>query len=264
MNYVKGMLYMNEVLETGGHKLFQPLPLRNNIMPKRIILDTAGLVSLFCSEKTKKDELLKNLTANQPDIWNHFLNLNHPVFKNAHYQFHHQIQTDGISCSLLFIRNDLRDKKWGTRVSMKMEQPFYNIEDCSKEQLDGLKDRNVVGCDPGRKSLVYMMDENGKKLQYTAQQRKVDSYGKRNQRILGQMKTKHDITERETLLSLENGMTVDVTKFKRYLVEKTQLNQEVGAFYKREVWRKMKLRQYSYGKKSIDTFLDKIQEKLRQ
>ena len=31
-------------------------------------------------------------------------------------------------------------------------------------------------------------------------------------------------------------------------------------FYKRETWRKMKFRQYSYGKKSVDTFLNKIKE----
>jgi hypothetical protein len=30
-------------------------------------------------------------------------------------------------------------------------------------------------------------------------------------------------------------------------------------FYKREVWRKMKFRQFSYGKKSLDKFLNKIQ-----
>ena len=31
-------------------------------------------------------------------------------------------------------------------------------------------------------------------------------------------------------------------------------------FYHRDTWRKMKFRQYSYGKKSIDTFLNKIKE----
>jgi hypothetical protein len=36
--------------------------------------------------------------------------------------------------------------------------------------------------------------------------------------------------------------------------------EETTEFYKREVWRKMKFRQYSYGKKSIDTFLNKIKE----
>ena len=43
-------------------------------------------------------------------------------------------------------------------------------------------------------------------------------------------------------------------------VEKDKLNKETTDFYKKEVWRKMKFRQYSYGKKSIDTFLHKIKE----
>jgi hypothetical protein len=263
-DYLKEMLYMNEVLEKQESKLFQPLPLRNNIVPKHIILDTASLVSLFCpANKTdgiKKGELHKNLKENQHDIWNAFLNLNHKIFRNQHYQFHHQIQTDGVSCCLLFIRKDLKDKKWGSRVPSIPEQDFYGIEDLSKEQLDTLKDRNIVGCDPGKHSLVYMMDKNGKKLQYTASQRKIERYGKRNQRILLQEKKKHKIIEKETHLSFQNSKSVDYENFKTYLVEKNKLNKEVGEFYRKETWRKMKFRQYSYGKKSIDTFLNKIQE----
>ena len=45
-----------------------------------------------------------------------------------------------------------------------------------------------------------------------------------------------------------------------YLVEKNKLNKETIKFYKRDTWRKMNFRQYSYGKKSIDTFLNKIKE----
>jgi hypothetical protein len=265
-SYLKGMLYMNSVLETQESKLFQPLPLRNNIIPKHIILDTACLVSLFCPEKDKdgnkikKGELLKNIKDNQHDIWNGFLNLNHKTFKNKHYQFHHQIQTDGISCCLLFIRKDLKDKKWGSKVPTLPEQDFYNIEDLSKEQLDELKQRNIVGCDPGKRSLVYMMDSNGKKLQYTAPQRKIESKAKCNQRILLEEKKKNKINECETTLSTENSKSVNYEKFKSYLVEKDNLNKKVIEFYQRETWRKMKFRQYSYGKKSMDNFLNKIKE----
>lgn len=109
-DYLKGMLYMNAVLEKEEHKLFQPLPLRNNIIPKHIILDTACIISLFCPENAKKSELLKKVKENQYDIWNNLLNLQHKTFKSKHYQYHHQLQTDGISCSLLFIRKDLKDK----------------------------------------------------------------------------------------------------------------------------------------------------------
>jgi len=264
--YLKGMLYMNSVLEKQESKLFQPLPLRNHIIPKHIIIDTASLINLFCPEKdkdgkkVKKGKLLSNVKSNQNEVWSNFLNLNHRIFKNKHYQFHNQIQTDGISCCLLFIRKDLKDKKWGSRVPVLQEQDFYNIEDLSIEQLDTLKERNIVGCDPGKHSLVYMMDKQGNKLQYTASQRKIESYGKRNQRILLQERSKHKIIEKETILSSHNSKSVDYNKFKTYLVEKDKLNKETTDFYRREVWRKMKFRQYSYGKKSIDTFLNKIQE----
>jgi hypothetical protein len=251
--YLPGMLYMNSILELEEQKLFQPLPLRNNIIPKHILLDTASLVSLFCpankTEGIKKGELHKKLKENQHDIWNAFLNLKHTIFKNKHYQFHHQIQTDGISCCLLFIRKDLKDKKWGSRIQVLSEQEFHNIEDLSKEQLDELKPRNIVGCDPGKRNLVYMVDETGKKLQYTAPQRKRESKQKCNQRILLQERKKNGIVEKETHLSLHNSKSVNTEKFKIYLVEKQKLNQETQEFYRREVWRKMKFRSYSYGKK---------------
>jgi hypothetical protein len=264
--YLKGMLYMNSVLEKQENKLFQPLPLRNNIIPKHIILDTASIINLFCPEKdkdgnkVKKGELLSNVKDNQNEVWCNFLDMKNKIFKNKYYRFHNQIQTDGISCCLLFIRKDLKDKKWGSNVPTLQEQEFHSIEDLSKEQLDTLKDRNIVGCDPGKHSLVYMMDKKGNKLEYTASQRKIESYGKRNQRILLQEKKKHKIIEKETRLSIQNSKSVNYDKFKVYLVEKDKLNKETTDFYKKEVWRKMKFRQYSYGKKSIDTFLNKIKE----
>ena len=259
-DYLKGMLYMNAVLEKEEHKLFQPLPLRNNIIPKHIILDTACIISLFCPTNNKKGELLKHVKENQHDVWNNLLNLQNKTFKSKHYQFHYQIQTDGISCSLLFIRKDLKDKKWGSKVPTLVEQDFHNIEDLSIEQLDDLKPRNIVGCDPGKRSLVYMMDNKGNKLQYTAPQRKRESKAKTNQRILLVEKKRNNIIEKETHLSFQNSKSVDYEKFKKYLVGKDKLNKETTEFYKRDVWRKMKFRQYSYGKKSMDKFLNKIKE----
>ena len=91
-DYLKGMLYMNAILEKEEHKLFQPLPLRNNIIPKHIILDTATIISLFCpannKEGTKKGEMHKNIKLYQHDVWNNLLNLQHKTFKSKFYQFH--------------------------------------------------------------------------------------------------------------------------------------------------------------------------------
>ena len=77
-------------------------------------------------------------------------------------------------------------------------------------------------------------------------------------------KKRNNIIEKETHLSFQNSKSVDYEKFKKYLQEKDKLNKETTEFYKRDVWRKMKFRQYSYGKKSIDIFLNKIKETLRK
>ena len=259
-DYLRGMMYMSSVLEREGHKLFQPLPLRTNIVPKSIVLDTPSIIDLFCPEGESKSELLKKAKENRYDVWNNVLNLQHKVFKKKNYEFRYQIQTDGVSCSILFIREDLKDKKWGSKLPTPQEQEFHLIEDLSLEQLEFVAHRNIVGCDPGKRSLVYMVDSNGKKLQYTAPQRRKESTSFRCQRILLKEKKKNNIIEKETRSASQNGKSIDYEKFKTYLVEKDRLNKETTEFYKKDVWRKMKFRRYSYSKKSMDKFLNKIKK----
>ena len=53
-----------------------------------------------------------------------------------------------------------------------------------KRTIRYFENRNIVGCDHGKRSLVYIMDKNGNKLQYTAPQRNRESKAKTNQNIL--------------------------------------------------------------------------------
>jgi hypothetical protein len=71
---------------------------------------------------------------------------------------------------------------------------------------------------------------------------------------------KNGLIDLETKLSEQNNKTMDNEKFKTYLVEKDQSNKDTLNFYQRDTWRKMKFRQYSYGKKTADIFLHKIKE----
>ena len=109
--YLKGLLYMNSVLETQENKLFQPLPLRNNIIPKNVKFDSSCIAELFCPDGEKKGEILKKVTNFQSILWSSLLNMKHRLFKNKHYTFHNEITTDGISCSLLFIRKDCKGEE---------------------------------------------------------------------------------------------------------------------------------------------------------
>ena len=257
--YLKGMLYMNSVLETQENKLFQPLPLRNNIIPKNVKFDSSCIAELFCPESEKKGEVLKKITNYQSVLWSSLLNMKHILFKNKYYTFHNEITTDGISCSLLFIRKDCKGEENKNKQINSEDYEYISIEELDNQQLDNLKSRNIVGLDPGKRSLVYMMDGEGNKLQYTAPQRKKESMAKRNQIILQREKKNNEINEYENVLSLQNSKSVNYNSFKSYLVEKDKLNKQTTEFYKKEVWRKMKFRQYSYGNKSIDIFLNNIE-----
>jgi hypothetical protein len=125
--------------------------------------------------------------------------------------------------------------------------------------LDTLKNANIIGCDPGKRSLVYLMDSNGNKLQYTAPQRKRESKLKTNRRILILEKKKNMITEKEKILSFQNSKSAEYESFKLYLVEKYK---ETTEFYGGGVWRRMKFRQYSYSKKSIDKIKETFGENI--
>jgi hypothetical protein len=258
--YLKGLLYMNSVLETQGNKLFQPLPLRNNIIPKNVKFDSSCIAELFCPESEKKGEVLKKITNYQNTLWSSLLDMKHRLFKNKYYTFHNEITTDGISCSLLFIRRDCKGEENKNKQVNSEDYHYINIEELDTQQLENLQSRNIIGLDPGKRSLVYMMDGQGNKLQYTAPQRKKESMAKRNQIILQREKKNNKINEYENVLSLQNSKSVNYNSFKSYLVEKDMLNKQTMEFYKKEVWRKMKFRQYSYGNKSINTFLNNIEK----
>ena len=44
-------------------------------------------------------------------IWNFFFRTELACFKKTKYTFHHMICTDGVSCSILLIRNDMIGKR---------------------------------------------------------------------------------------------------------------------------------------------------------
>ena len=109
-------------------------------------------------------------------------------------------------------------------------------------------------------ALINILDSEGNKLQYTASQRKIESYEKRGERTLLQEKKRRDVIGKETRLSSKSSKSVDYEKLKEPLVEEDKLNKETIEFYKRDVWRKRKLWRHSYGKSSVDTLLNKIKK----
>ena len=259
VKYLTHSFYMNSVLEAQELKLFQPMSLRSNIVPHYITIDTANLINLFAN-KGSKAAMLKNVKGNQEEVWNRLFNLDKRIFRQKNYKFNFTLQTDGVGVSLLFVHRDYNGRKSCPSCATDDSYPFHYVEDLHEEQLENLKGRNIVGADPGKFNLLYLADGDGKKLRYTAIQRRTESLSKRNQRILLSEKVKHGVNKEEAILSEHNSKTSNYDKFKTYLITKNKLNEKLSHFYEQELFRKMKWRRFVYARKSEDRFLNKMEE----
>ena len=255
--YLASSFYMNSVLEKMECKLFQPLSLRTSIVPHYITIDTASLMSFFAGKG--QSALQMKIKENQEWFWNKLFNLDRRVFRQKGYDFNYTLQTDGVAVSLLFVHKHYSGtKKCPNTITGERPTP-PSIDTFDENHCQPLKERTVVGVDPGKFNIVYMTDGE-KKLRYTAYQRRTETMAKRNQRILLTEKQKRNIIERETELSDSNSKTVDVDAFKEYVRAKNSMNADLRDFYGLALHRKMKWRQFVYTRRSEDKFLSRMRQ----
>jgi len=91
------------------------------------------LVHLLFTQKqgNKTDYLLEgNLKKYEDKIWEFFFRTERQCFKKPKYTFHHMIETDGVSCSILMLRNDLIGKRIpNIKVGSNAEQYIDELTD---------------------------------------------------------------------------------------------------------------------------------------
>ena len=102
-------------------RLFNVLPLRTNIVPKNICIDTCALISNFLGDEATSEYLKTYKKENKyNELWSRFFNLDNRVFKKGQkYTFSYMIRTDGVSCCILFVKVDengkLLSKTWSNK-----------------------------------------------------------------------------------------------------------------------------------------------------
>lgn len=122
-NYIKCMIYMCLQIEKSGTKLFQFFPLRNNIIPKYIPIDTTTLVDLLVDEGKK--DYKKNIGNIKDQIWRDHFNLDYMVkkssiFNQPNYKFDYSISTDCMAVSIRLIHKDFIEDQ--TEIKNKMKE----------------------------------------------------------------------------------------------------------------------------------------------
>jgi len=246
-------------LNTQIIKLFQPLSLRKTNIGCYLTIDTSTIINLFSKKGTKR-KLLHNIKKTQKEIWNTYFRMNNKVFRHStEYEFNYTLQTDGIGASILFKHYSIKDKKYGRKVKTVNNTIPY-IDDLSNYQLELLKNKKIVTGDPGKKNLMYMIDDEDNLVKYSCMQRDTESLAKRNRRIkLTNKKQNKKIIEYETKLSNYLSTTVNYSKFKEYIKNKHETNEKTNKFYEDKLYRKINWRTKVYRQKSEDKFLNNIE-----
>ena len=200
-----------------------------------------------------------NLKRNEDKIWEFFFRTERKCFHKKHYEFHHMIETDGISCSLLLLRRDLIGKRLPTmKKGINNEEYIDEVKDYTS-----LQNKKIVAIDPGKCDLIYCVDADNKEantFRYSQDQRRKETKKKKYAKIQLELKQEKihgkPIIEWETELSKMNKKTLDITKFKAYIQKKSEINGRLIAFYEKYIFRKLRLQSYRNTKTSEQRMLN--------
>ena len=147
-------------------------PIRNSSIPSYVDIDGFLIIRLLLTENIRHYE--KNITKLSDELWAKFFWTDRSIFRKNGYTFNHRISTDGIGCSIHFLRNDLynMEKKDRPRYQKKpknfsMDKYINHITDEERKEI--LKRRtqgmnSFVGIDPGKRDLIFCTNGDTKIL----------------------------------------------------------------------------------------------------
>jgi hypothetical protein len=263
MDYFKPMHKMMLMMDNNGKYIYNLYPLRTSIVPKYMKLDTTTLVNLLM--ETDKIKYKTKLVELGDKIWNTFFKLDNKVFKLKHYKFDHSIITDGVGCSIQFIREEYYNKY--APKTKKLSGTELYIDELGDDEYDTLKGKQIVAIDPNKGDLIYCVDgieKERNQYRYTQEQRKKETKSKKYKNLLLELKKEkingETITEIETKLSAENRKTLNFIKFKKYLSEKHNMNNTLEKFYSNKLFRKLNLNGYLNRIQSEQRMMSRFKE----
>ena len=266
MDYLPCMVFMMKQIENQMESINNVFPLRSEIAPKYIRLDTTTIVNLLFTKKQGNKGFYKtegNLKKNEDKIWEFFFRTERKCFTKTGYSFHHMISTDGIGVSILFLQKELVGKKL-PMMKKKIAKELY-IDELT--DYSTLQNKKIIGIDAGKCDLIYCVDGSNKDattFRYSQDQRRKETKTKKYNNIILAMKTNKindkNIIEYETELSQYNRKTLDIEKFKIYIREKNRINNILFGFYRKELFRKLKLGRYINTKRNEQKMINQFKK----
>ena len=234
-------------------KLFNILPSKNNYFNNYIPFNITSLASLINYKITKtKGKTIKQDNNLIQNMFNELFNFNKlNIRKNLIFTGH--FETDGIGCSLQFynIKHKITKKK--------EDNDLIYLNKLKKEELNNLKDKKIIGIDPGKYNILYMSDGYDK-LRYTIHQRKYESGILKRNNFINKIKSE-EIREIETYLSSFNSKTNYYNNFKLWLENKYKYFDKLFSFYNNNKFRRLKMEIYQKKIQSENKLVNNIKNK---
>jgi hypothetical protein len=273
-DYLKNMIYLNKELDLMNNednpiKLFNVLPLRTRIIPNYVTLDTASLVSLFV--QTNQKNYYMNIKKKHKELWKRYFFTNKRVFKKGKFQFSYMIKTDGVACTILFIKLDpdnnpikITKKKIIDNDKLKESTDKQYIEN-QVNVKKSLGKNNYVVIDPNLSDLMYCMDKDGNKFRYTQNQRRLETRNKKYNKIIEKINTEtiidgKTVKEIESELTKYNSKTCHFNEFMKYLKIKNKINRCLFKQYQEKIYRKLKWNRFINTQKSESKMLNNFEK----
>jgi RNA-binding protein YhbY len=260
-------------------------PLRKSISPKYVTIDTTLILSTLNDEK-KTD---RHMLSNWKNIWQYHFNLDDKIFNVKGYKFARQLSTDGVGCSLLFIKEEYyKDNKAMRMNSMKKpkcykeEKYVDQLTDIEKEEVIKLR---LIGIDPGIIDLIAATDgktttkikNNGKIFRVTPyyhysnkehiHETKSKIYAKKKLEVRKEKTIKignefKSVEQIESELSNYNSNSCKWGKCIVYTTVKNRINNVLIEHYEEYIYRKHKWYAYINQQKAEQKMLKKFKEKM--
>ena len=294
--YLKYMIFMNIELEKIEGKMYQFFPIQSSIIPNHIQIDTKALIELLVKED--KQPLLKNIELNKEFLWDKFFDIkhkmknyifNHTIITDGYavsLRFLHndyieeeknkvakkkkgKLDVKGLTKEQKETRkNDkkklqeekkkVKKEEYAKNKPKKVEKPieFPYIDDVDKEELKG----NHIFIDPGKRTLLNMMNDDGKFFSYTNKQRISETKRLKYQTILKKYKDELNITPIENELSSFNSKSCNLTNYNNFITKKLSTNEILYKMYQDDNFRRYKWYSYINKKRTEDRMLNKIEK----
>jgi len=266
--YIKTMIYITRQIEDFNKtivkqnekmRLYSVFPSSSSFIPSYIPIDTTIILDILYNDG-KTIFYSKKMSEKRNELWFLFfsklmVNKTFSGTPKSKYIFSDLIYTDGIGVSVVQVTPDLYGKK--IKNTIKTHNSFKYFDDLEEDVLKSLKDKTILGVDPGKRNQVYITD--GKKVvRYTTAQRYSECGFTLTAKYMRRIKENTELMKIEAELSKCNSKSCYEYDFYLYLTIREQYKPKMISLYSNPFFRIQRWKTYIRTQISEQKLINRI------